>query len=89
MVDCVMKEVRRLWKTSEPERVGQEALRFLGMEVRLVKNEATGCDDWVVSQTSYLEDLLMKEEGKERRIPISREQAADLLWPILQCGFCF
>ena len=81
VVTQVMGEVRRLWKTSEPERVGGDPLRFLGVEVRTAKNKLTGGDDWIVSQMSYLEDLLAKEEVKERRIPISREQTADLLSP--------
>ena len=81
VVAQVMGEVRRLWKTSEPERVGEDPLRFLGVEVRTARNESTGSDDWIVSQMSYLEDLLAKENVKERRIPISREQTADLLSP--------
>ena len=82
VVDRVTKALRRCWKTSEPEKVGgEEPVRFLGMEVMKKKNQETGWEEWTVRQTSYVKDMLARGDTKERRIPITREQAADLTQP--------
>ena len=80
VVNATMEEFRRKWKTSEPEEVGEKALRFLGMEVMKQKNER-GDEMWMITQQSYLQDLLQKDGGdkKKRRIPITRDMAAELL----------
>lgn len=58
VVGAVIKKLRACWKTSEPEEVGRErAVRFLGMEVITEENEESGFEDWIVCQTSYIQDL--------------------------------
>ena len=80
VVNATMEEFRKKWKTSEPEEVGEKALRFLGMEVMKEKNEK-GEEVWLITQHSYLQDLLQKDGGekKKRKIPITRDLAAELL----------
>lgn len=81
IVKLMIQEMRRCWKTSEPEMVGKKSIRFLGMDVHVEKNEETGFEEWFVSQESYIRDLIAKEEVAEKRIPISREQSAELSCP--------
>ena len=42
IVQVMIQEMRRCWKTSEPEMVGKKSIRFLGMDVHVEKNEETG-----------------------------------------------
>ena len=79
VVAAVMSEMRKVWKTTEPEMVSGSPIRFLGMDVQVERNEESGLEEWVVSQTSYLRDLVSKEEIQERKIPISRDQVTELL----------
>ena len=82
IVTRVTEALRSCWKTSQPEEVeGARPVRFLGMDVVKKKNEETGYDEWMVRQTSYVKDMLARGEVKERRIPITREQASDLSQP--------
>ena len=80
VVEATMQELRKKWKTSEPEQVGERPLRFLGMDI-MKKKEAEGGEVWLVTQQSYLQDLLQKDEGarKRRKVPITRDMAANLL----------
>ena len=76
VVEAVKTKFEETWATSKPEWVEKEPVRFLGMEVKKEKNEGSGREVCLVTQESYVSDLLSKEEGlKERRIPISRDQS--------------
>lgn len=66
VVEATMQELRKKWKTSEPEQVGERPLRFLGMDI-MKKKEAEGGEVWLVTQQSYLQDLLQKDEGVRKR----------------------
>ena len=70
------------WTTSEPEVVGEEAIRFLGMEVSTSKN-AEGRDVWHVTQESFVKDLVKRQakEVQPKKIPITRDQALMTLDP--------
>ena len=82
VVRSVTTTLRKCWKTSEPEEVNRERpVRFLGMEVYTEENEETGFEDWIVCQSAYVQDLLSKTNPKEKKIPITRDQAAELLIP--------
>ena len=82
IVRSVTTTLRKCWKTSEPEEVNRERpVRFLGMEVYLEENEENGYEDWIVCQTAYVQDMLSKEEVKERKVPITKDQTAELLIP--------
>lgn len=80
VVEAVLKEIQRKWKTSEPEEVSATPVRFLGMDIYKRRGEKD-LDEWIVTQRSYVLDLLAKEqeEVKKRKIPIGRDLAAELL----------
>eukprot|EP00438_Fugacium_kawagutii_P027285 Skav230163 [mRNA] locus=scaffold996:123382:133082:- [translate_table: standard] len=72
---AVRDEFQRTWSVSKPEEVGVDPVRFLGMEVKIQENEK-GRKSWMISQESYIKDLVERyEDLKERKVPITREQA--------------
>ena len=73
---AVAQKFQATWTTSEPEVVGEEAIRFLGMEVSISKN-AEGRDVWHVTQESFVKDLVKRQakEVQPKKIPITRDQA--------------
>ena len=77
VVEAVKTMFEKTWTTSKPEFVSEEAVRFLGMEVKKhPKGKDIEGEVWFVTQESYISDLLSKEEGlKEKKIPISRDQS--------------
>ena len=78
MVDALLQQFQQSWATSEAEWVSSSPVRFLGMEITKEKNEETGREDWLITQESYIKDLIQRqeEEVKEKKIPISRDQAS-------------
>ena len=74
IAEAVVAELRRMWRISEPEEIGKDPTRFLGMNVK--KFEEEGREVWYVTQEPYIRDLLARYEGKEKKIPITRDQAA-------------
>ena len=82
VVRSVTDTLRKCWKTSDPEEVNRERpVRFLGMEVYTEENEETGYEDWIVCQSAYVQDMLSKTNPREKKIPITRDQATELLIP--------
>ena len=77
VVEALKKKIEETWTTSPPEWVERSPVRFLGMEVRKTeRKEGQQAEPWLITQESYLSEMLKKEEDlKERKIPISREQA--------------
>lgn len=81
LVSATLNSIRSTWRTSSPEWVSEKAIKFLGMDVKKGKNEE-GEMEWMITQESYLKDLLSKggsEEIKRRKIPITRDQTAMLV----------
>ena len=80
VVKALMTEIQKKWKTSAPEVVSQDPVRFLGMDISK-KMEEGGEEVWIITQKSYVTDLLVKEgrEWKKKKIPIGKELAAELL----------
>jgi len=76
VVQALMKAIRKTWATSEPDCVGEKAIKFLGMDISKRYDEAKKREVWFISQESYIKDMLEKEEIRERTIPISKDQAA-------------
>ena len=70
----MVQDLRKIWKTSEPEEIGKDPVRFLGMNVK--KFQEGEKEVWYVTQEPYIQDLLAKYEDAERKIPITRDQAA-------------
>eukprot|EP00435_Cladocopium_sp_Y103_P030730 s947_g7.t1 len=76
VVEAVKAKFESTWATSKPEYVTEEAVRFLGMEVKKEKKVGGEGEVWYVTQESYISDLLSKEHSlKEKKIPISRDQS--------------
>ncbi len=75
VVSAVLDAIQEKWKTSTPEWISSEPVRFLGVEISKTKDENGEYDDWRISQSSYVQQLLKneKEEVKGRKIPVSRE----------------
>ena len=64
------------WKTSPPEEVSEKPSRFLGMEITKHYQEQLGREVWMITQHSYISDMIAKYEGtREKKIPITRDQA--------------
>ena len=55
------KEIQKTWTTSAPERIGEKAVKFLGMDIKKIKAEEKEAEVWCISQESYLRDLLAKD----------------------------
>ena len=75
VVTSVMAALQSKWTTSTPDRVSAIPIRFLGTEI--TKHEVQGRDVWLLSQESYIRDLIAQggEEIKPRKIPITRDQS--------------
>ena len=67
---------QQTWKTSTPEYVSQDPIRFLGMEVSKRAEEGER-EVWYVTHRSCIKDLVEKSEEKvkERKVPATRDQA--------------
>ena len=78
VVEALLKEFQSIWATSKPEWVSSSPVRFLGMEVTKEVDPETQREVWLITQESYIKDLVSRqeEEVKEKKIPISRDQAA-------------
>ena len=73
----LIKGIRSLWKTTDPEFVGQVPIRFLGMDIS--KEETEDGAVWKVTQNSYSRDMLQKEKGLvPRRVSITRDQSLEI-----------
>eukprot|EP00438_Fugacium_kawagutii_P013287 Skav225459 [mRNA] locus=scaffold881:75571:82572:- [translate_table: standard] len=74
---AVQEKIQEAWTTSPPEKIEEEPRRFLGMEISKRWEEEEEREVWMMTQTSYILDMISKEEEevKERRIPISRDQS--------------
>eukprot|EP00435_Cladocopium_sp_Y103_P067189 s204_g29.t1 len=77
ILNSIIETFQKTWKTSTPEHVTKEPVRFLGMEVSKKKEEKGGREEWYVTQRSYIKDLMEKSEEKvkERKIPVTKDQA--------------
>ena len=76
LIQELVKGIRQLWATTQPEYVSEAPVRFLGMDVSRVKTEHGWA--WKITQSSYVTDLLQKEEDlRPRKIPITRDQGLE------------
>lgn len=75
VVSEVTKIFQEAWTTSTPEKIGEEAVRFLGMEVR--REVVDGKTQWTLSQEAFVEDLLQRVDPDRslKKIPITRDQS--------------
>lgn len=62
VVDAVLNKISSMWTTSPAERVSQEPIRFLGMEISKEWNPTTRSEDWYVNQESYIKEMVNKNE---------------------------
>ena len=74
----VAQKFQETWATTQPEWVGETPVRFLGLEVTCHQIEGEEKVQWCLSQEAYIKDLLgrYEEEGKPRKLPITRDQAS-------------
>ena len=75
VVQAVMKAIRKIWLTSEPDQVGETPIKFLGMDISRKYDSVKKRQVWFISQESYIKDMMEKEEIREKIIPISKDQA--------------
>eukprot|EP00435_Cladocopium_sp_Y103_P061673 s450_g23.t1 len=82
ITEAVVLKFQSTWTTSTPEEVGEEPIRFLGMEISTSKNLA-GRDVWHVTQESYIKDMVKRQEEEvlPKKIPITKDQSAMTLDP--------
>ena len=78
LIQLVAKKIQGLWATTTPEYVGEDPVKFLGMDI--MRRIEKGKPVWVITQrSSYVKDMLKKETAlKSRRIPITRDQAVEV-----------
>ena len=75
VVEALKDQIQKTWATSSPEWVGEEPVRFLGMEVRRIQEEGKK-PRWSLTQEGYISDLTTQDSSlKERRCPITRDQS--------------
>eukprot|EP00435_Cladocopium_sp_Y103_P029637 s865_g7.t1 len=72
---AIKEKFQSTWETSTPEMVTDSPVRFLGMDILQVPNN--GKNSWMITQESYVKDLIGKQENeeKEKKIPITKDQA--------------
>ena len=77
ILEATKNKFQETWKTSTPEYVSEHPIRFLGMEVSKKKAEDGEREEWYVTQSSYIEEVVEKNEEKVkgRKIPVTRDQA--------------
>ena len=75
VLDSVMSALRSQWTTTDPDKVCEDPIKFLGIEISKRYDQEKGRDVWHLSQESYLKDLIEKEstDVKMRKMPISRD----------------
>lgn len=83
VLKSLVEGVQQEWKTSTPEWVTEEPVRFLGMEVRKMKDDDEGYK-WAATQGNYVKDLLRRNLGDReeawlrRKIPMTRDAPGDI-----------
>ena len=76
LLQAMQDKIQSTWTTSSPELVTQEPVRFLGVEISKFWCDQLQREVWMITQQGYTKDFVQKEENlKERKIPISRDQA--------------
>jgi hypothetical protein len=77
LMDAIHNKIKETFSLSSPEKISQDPIEFLGMEISNKKCESSGRDAWMITQQSYTKDLIQKEERKlkQKKIPLSRDQA--------------
>lgn len=75
LMDAIHNKIKETFSVSSPEKISQDPIEFLGMEISNKKCESSGRDAWMITQQSYTKDLIQKEEQKlkQKKIPLSRE----------------
>ena len=73
---AMVQRLQQTWTTSPPERVAQNGVKLLGMEVKVLKGDE-GLNEWHISQRSYLTELLGGQDPpiKPKKLPITKDQA--------------
>lgn len=76
VVEAVTQKIQT-WTTSTPDQINSTPVKFLGMEVSREMNPTTGRSRWILTQQSYLTDLLSPEAERlrGRKTPITRDYA--------------
>ena len=77
ILQAVEEKIRSTWTTSTPERISEKPTKFLGIEIMKQVNQETQRDRWLVTQQSFITDLLEQESEvpKPRKIPITKDQS--------------
>lgn len=72
---AMVKRFQEEWTTSTPQWLSEEPVRFLGRDIKTVDVE--GRKEWHVTQEAYAQELIkkMEKEVKEKKVPITRDQA--------------
>ena len=73
VVQTLAEEIKKIWKTSPLQIVGDQEVRFLGIEI------AKTVHGYSLSQRAYIEELLRIHETPDRRrdlIPVSKDIAS-------------
>ena len=77
ILKALIHGIQSLWKSTDPEFVGEKSIRFLGMDIS--KHVTDSGVVWKVTQDGYIRDLLQKEVGlRRRRLPITRDQSLEI-----------
>ena len=75
-VVAIIQKLRAVWTTTEPEFLGAEPVRFLGMEVSVHGEQ--GKQVWEVTQENYVKELLKGDVGlRVRKVPITKDQSLE------------
>ena len=81
VLTSMMTTIQEEWKTSVPEWVGGDPVRFLGMEISRKE------DFWMATQRNYVQDLLKRNLGDDerlwpkRKIPFGKEPPKEIEEP--------
>jgi hypothetical protein len=75
VMTAVKEKTQETRTTSVPEEVAEDPVRFLGVSILKVVKD--GKETWMITQESYVKELVGKSdrEEKEKKIPITKDQA--------------
>ena len=68
VIMAVMYEMRKVWKTTEPEMMSGSPIRFLGMDIHLEQNMDSGLDEWVVIARPHIFETWCPRRRSQREI---------------------
>ena len=67
------EKIKEVWTVSNPEKISEKPIRFLGVEISKKMEDDSGRECWMITQQNYIRDVTAGV--KEKKIPITKDQS--------------